>query len=167
MMRPKERGRWGIAANHNVGLPGALTGKRPREPSGRSPSPFGFGIITRRTGSGRYVFEISSSRRPPNHPSSPFASIATKVIPSTLSAPACGPAHRHGAECPLDESCRRADRSGTQAPPSPYDTAGCETRPCDCRAGTVSAITPNNEPFGGSSTRRVSSLTTMQSTLSC
>src|SRR5664279_4530347 len=30
-------------------------------PSGRSP-PFGFGIITRRTGSGRYVFETSSSQ---------------------------------------------------------------------------------------------------------
>jgi hypothetical protein len=33
MMRAKERGRWGIAANQNVGLPGALTGKRPRETS--------------------------------------------------------------------------------------------------------------------------------------
>jgi hypothetical protein len=32
-MRAKERGRWEIAANHNVGLPGALTGKRPRETS--------------------------------------------------------------------------------------------------------------------------------------
>ena len=35
-------------------------------PSGRSPPP-GFGIITRRTGSGRYVFETSSSRRPASH----------------------------------------------------------------------------------------------------
>ncbi|HJY47957.1 MAG TPA: hypothetical protein VJ349_04820, partial [Stellaceae bacterium] len=33
MMRAKERGRWEIAANHNVRLPGALTGKRPRETS--------------------------------------------------------------------------------------------------------------------------------------
>src|SRR5215468_5200036 len=33
-------------------------------PSARSPSPFGFGIITRRTGSGRYVFETNSSRQP-------------------------------------------------------------------------------------------------------
>ena len=40
------------------------------------------------TGSGRYVFEISSSRRPANHPSSPFASIAAKFIPSTPGAPA-------------------------------------------------------------------------------
>ena len=33
MMRAKERGRWEIAANHNVRLPGALTGKRRRETS--------------------------------------------------------------------------------------------------------------------------------------
>ncbi len=33
MMRDKERGRWEIAANHNVRLPGALTGKRRRETS--------------------------------------------------------------------------------------------------------------------------------------
>jgi hypothetical protein len=33
MMRAKERGLWEIAANHNVRLPGALTGKRPRETS--------------------------------------------------------------------------------------------------------------------------------------
>jgi hypothetical protein len=33
MKRAKERGRWEIAANHNVRLPGALTGKRPRETS--------------------------------------------------------------------------------------------------------------------------------------
>jgi hypothetical protein len=57
-------------------------------PSGRSPSPFAFGIVTRRTGSGWYVFEISSSRRPANHPSSPFASIIANVIPSTPGAPA-------------------------------------------------------------------------------
>jgi hypothetical protein len=31
MMRAKQRGRWEIAANHNVRLPGAVTGKRPRE----------------------------------------------------------------------------------------------------------------------------------------
>ena len=41
---------------------------------------------------------------------------------------------------------------------------GCPMRPGGCGAGTVSAITPNNEPFAGSSTRRVSSSTTMQST---
>jgi hypothetical protein len=33
MMRAKERGRWEIAANHNVRLPGALTGKRRSETS--------------------------------------------------------------------------------------------------------------------------------------
>jgi hypothetical protein len=33
MMRAKKRGRWEIAANHNVRLPGALTGKRRRETS--------------------------------------------------------------------------------------------------------------------------------------
>src|SRR5438132_2481453 len=32
------------------------------KPSPRSPPPTGFGIITRRTGSGRYVFETSASR---------------------------------------------------------------------------------------------------------
>src|SRR5581483_2413718 len=57
-------------------------------PSGRSPSPFGFGISTRRTGSGRYLFEISSSRKPANHSSTPLASIAANVIPSTPGAPA-------------------------------------------------------------------------------
>src|ERR1700722_15480167 len=35
-------------------------------PSGRSP-PFDLGIIIRRTGSGRYVFETSSARKPANH----------------------------------------------------------------------------------------------------
>ena len=39
-------------------------------------------------------------------------------------------------------------------------------RPGGCGTGTVSAIAPNNEPFAGSSTRRVSNSTTMQSTLS-
>src|ERR1700751_3188388 len=48
----------------------------------------GFGIITRRTGSGRYVFEISSSRKPANHLSKPDASIAAKVIPAVPGAPA-------------------------------------------------------------------------------
>ena len=56
-------------------------------PSGRSPPP-GFGIITRRTGSGRYVFETSSSRKPASHASRPDASICSKVIPSTPGAPA-------------------------------------------------------------------------------
>src|SRR4030095_13782202 len=37
-----------------------------------------------------------------------------------------GPAHRRAAECPRGESCRRAGRSGRQAPPSPYDTAFSE-----------------------------------------
>src|SRR5438046_529264 len=50
-------------------------------PSGRSP-PSGFEIITRRTGSGRYVFEISSSRRPASHASTPDASICAKLTPS-------------------------------------------------------------------------------------
>src|SRR6516164_285046 len=44
-------------------------------PSGRSP-PSGFGMDTRRTGSGRYVFETSSSRSPASHLSRPDASIA-------------------------------------------------------------------------------------------
>ncbi len=48
----------------------------------------GFGIITRRTGAARYVFETSSSRRPVNHVSTPAASICAKVIPSTPGAPA-------------------------------------------------------------------------------
>src|SRR5262245_19508113 len=37
-----------------------------------------------------------------------------------------GPARRHGAECLPGKSCRRAGRSGTQGPPSPYDTAFSE-----------------------------------------
>src|SRR6516164_4349994 len=37
-----------------------------------------------------------------------------------------GPAHRHDAGCPRGRSCRRAGRSGRQAPPSPCDTAFSE-----------------------------------------
>ena len=49
-------------------------------PSGRSPPP-GFGIVTRRTGSGRYVFETSSSRKPASHASTPDASICCEGHP--------------------------------------------------------------------------------------
>jgi len=48
-------------------------------PSGRSPP--GFGIVVRRTGSGRYVFETSSSPKPGNQISTPDASIASKGHP--------------------------------------------------------------------------------------
>ena len=37
-----------------------------------------------------------------------------------------GPARRRGAECPRGRSCRRARRSGRQAPPSPCDRASSE-----------------------------------------
>src|ERR1700680_2831611 len=50
-------------------------------PSARSPPPFGFGIITRRTGSGRYVFKTSSSRKPASHASRPCSSIRAKLTP--------------------------------------------------------------------------------------
>src|SRR5271157_4866455 len=50
-------------------------------PSARSPPPFGFGIITRRTGSGRYVFETNSLRRPASHASRPSSSICAKGYP--------------------------------------------------------------------------------------
>src|ERR1700738_3711448 len=53
-------------------------------------------IIPRRTGSGRYVFETSSSRRPPSHASRPDASICAKLIPSTPAAPAFAARHRIG-----------------------------------------------------------------------
>jgi hypothetical protein len=56
-------------------------------PSGRLPPP-GFGIITRRTGCGRYVFATRSSRRAASHSSKPDASIVSNVIPSTPGAPA-------------------------------------------------------------------------------
>ena len=49
-------------------------------PSGRSP-PSAFGIITRRTGSGRYVFATKSSRRPASHASRPCSSICAKSHP--------------------------------------------------------------------------------------
>ena len=49
-------------------------------PSGRSPPP-GFGIITRRTGAGRYVFSIRSFLMPESHSSSPAASIIAKRHP--------------------------------------------------------------------------------------
>ena len=44
--------------------------------------------FTRRTGSGRYVFETRSSRKPANQASTPAASICLKVTPSTPGAPA-------------------------------------------------------------------------------
>src|SRR5215469_5685053 len=43
-------------------------------PSGRSPLPPGFGIITLRTGAGRYVFSCSSFLMPDSHSSRPSAS---------------------------------------------------------------------------------------------
>jgi hypothetical protein len=55
-------------------------------PSGRSPPP-GFEIITRRTGVGRYVFATRSFLMPASHSSSPAASIAAKLSPSTPGAP--------------------------------------------------------------------------------
>ena len=58
-------------------------------PSGRSPPP-GFGIITRRTGAGRYVFATRSFLIPASHSSSPAASISAKVTPSTPGAPSIG-----------------------------------------------------------------------------
>src|ERR1700688_3487892 len=62
-------------------------------PSGRSP-PFALGIITRRTGSGRYVFETSSARKPANHASRLCSSMRANVIPSTPGAPALTRASR-------------------------------------------------------------------------
>jgi len=44
-------------------------------PSARSPPPF-FGIMTRRTGSGRYVFATNSSRKPASHASRPCSSFS-------------------------------------------------------------------------------------------
>src|ERR1700733_7476814 len=56
-------------------------------PSGRSPLPPGFGIITRRTGAGRYVFLIRSFLIADSPSSSPSASIIPNVAPSTSGAP--------------------------------------------------------------------------------
>src|SRR5215471_1081144 len=56
-------------------------------PSGRSPLPPGFGIITLRTGAGRYVFSCSSFLMPDSHSSSPSASTCSNVTPSTPGAP--------------------------------------------------------------------------------
>jgi hypothetical protein len=56
-------------------------------PRARSPPP-GFGIITRRTGEGQYVFKASSSRKLASHASRLSASICAKVTPSTPGAPA-------------------------------------------------------------------------------
>src|SRR5215510_11265068 len=55
-------------------------------PSGLSPPP-GLGIITRRTGCGRYVLLRNSSRIPVNHVSNPVNSISSKLCPSTPGAP--------------------------------------------------------------------------------
>src|SRR6476659_865823 len=53
-----------------------------------------FGDLTRRTGSGRYVFETSSARKPANHASRPCSSMRANVIPSTPGAPALKRASR-------------------------------------------------------------------------
>jgi hypothetical protein len=55
-------------------------------PNGRSP-PFSFGMYTRRTGPGRYVFVFSSSRNSASKRSRPSASISSKVQPSGPGAP--------------------------------------------------------------------------------
>ena len=57
-------------------------------PSGRSPPP-GFGIITRRTGAGRYVFSRRSSRAE-HHSSTTGRFDLAKVTPSTPGAPVVG-----------------------------------------------------------------------------
>ena len=54
-----------------------------------SPAP-ALGIVARRTGSGRYVIETSSSRKPANQASTPDASICLKVTPSTPGTPRIG-----------------------------------------------------------------------------
>ena len=110
-------------------------------PSGRSP-PSGFGIVTRRTGSGRYVFEnefLAQARQPPlqarrldlrkGH------SVHCPAHPHLL-----GPTHRRVAGCPRGKSCRRAGRSGRQAPPSPYGTAFSEG------SGSLSVL-PGSSPI--------------------
>src|ERR1700726_2024756 len=69
---------------------GAVATTRPGmvgRPSGRAPPP-ALGSAPRRTGSGRYVFETSSSRKPANQASTPDASICLKVTPSTPGTPA-------------------------------------------------------------------------------
>src|ERR1700693_4697669 len=60
----------------------------------RSSPPVALGIIIRRTGSGRYVFETSSARKPANHASRPCFSMRANVIPSTPGAPALRRASR-------------------------------------------------------------------------
>ena len=56
-------------------------------PSGRSPLPPGFGIITRRTGAARDAYSIRSFLMLDSHPSSPSASTIANVTPSTPGAP--------------------------------------------------------------------------------
>src|SRR3981081_4175432 len=51
-----------------------------------------------------------------------------------------GPTHRRVAGCPRGESCRRAGRSGRQAPPSPYGTAFSEG------SGSLSVL-PGSSPI--------------------
>ena len=66
-------------------------------PSGRSPPP-GFGTIARRTGSGLYVLARRSSLIPDSHPSSPIASISSKLCPSTPRRALVGPRQSVGME---------------------------------------------------------------------
>src|SRR3979490_2162996 len=79
--------------DHDLGGSLNHTSRMVGMPSGRSP-PFALGIIIRRTGSGRDVFETSSARKPANHASRPCFSMRANVIPSTPGAPALRRASR-------------------------------------------------------------------------
>src|SRR5262245_38927352 len=66
---------------------------------------------------------------------------AARVALATADAPGpFGPAHRRDAKYPRGEPCRRASRSGRQAPPSPYDTAFSEG------SGSLSVL-PGSSPI--------------------
>src|SRR6266498_3872407 len=63
-----------------------------------------------------------------------------RIGPVRLRHHLLGPTHRRDAGCPRGKSCRRAGKSGRQAPPSPYDTAFSEG------SGSLSVL-PGSSPI--------------------
>ncbi len=63
---------------------------------------------------------------PASYPDPTFRSPRRSFHPCPAHLHWRGPTHRRGGGCLRDKSCRRADRSGRQAPPSPCDKAFSE-----------------------------------------
>ena len=96
-------------------------------PSGRSP-PSGFGMDhpPHRIGPVRLRNQFLAQARQPPLQARRFDLPQRSFRPCPARPHLLGPAHRHDAGCPRGKSCRRAGRSGRQAPPSPCGIAFSE-----------------------------------------